>query len=81
MKSYYILLLAWGISSFVVRVAKGGVGQDKADFCSSQKCRYVFVCTSFFGEIICLRAAAEERLSGLFDAANGRLPTFVRETL
>ena len=34
---------------------KGGrVRQDKADFSSSQKCRYVFVCTSFFREIVCL---------------------------
>jgi hypothetical protein len=46
-------------------------GQDKADFSWSQKCRYVFVCTSFFREIVYLGAYASERLSGLLDARNG----------
>jgi hypothetical protein len=55
--------------------------QDKADFSSSQKCRYVFVCTSFFWETVCLCASAAERLSGSFDARNGRFPPFAGEVL
>ena len=56
-------------------------GQDKAEIGSPQISRYVFVCTSFFQETVCLRTGAAERLSGPFDAANRRLPTFVGETL
>jgi hypothetical protein len=56
-------------------------GQDKAEIGSSQISRYAFVCTSFFRETVCLQSGAAARLKGLFDAANGRLPTFVRETL
>jgi hypothetical protein len=57
------------------------VGQDKADISSSQISGYVFVCTSFFRETVCLPPGAAERLSVLSRAANGRLLTFVGETL
>src|SRR5438309_85412 len=40
--------------------------QDKADFSSSLKSRYVFVCTSFFRETVCLCVLARERLAGPF---------------
>jgi hypothetical protein len=58
-----------------------GGGQDKADFSSPQKCLYVFVCASFFREIVCLGLGATERLSGLFDARNCRFAPLARETL
>lgn len=62
-------------------MGRGKGWQDKADFSSSQKCRYVFVCTSFFRETLCLCAWPAQRLRGRFDARNGRVSPFVRETL
>ena len=53
--------------------------QDKAEIGSSQISRYVFVCTSFFGETVCLRGGARERLRGLSDARNGRFAPLARE--
>ena len=63
------------------RTVGSRVWQDKADFSSSQKCRYAFVCTSFFRETVCLRPGLAKRLMPLSDEGNGRFAPLAREIL